>query len=103
MASCIKVCGYLLGLTACTDILLSLAPREWVANCLGKMTDSNKDEAQKELRKVISDAYGSKTLWTTDWAGVELHRCRIIASLGLLLITTYTLTTKSSPQTAAYC
>jgi len=46
--------------------------KEWVASCLGQMTDGNRDEAQAELRQVISDAYSSKTLWTTDWAGVQL-------------------------------
>jgi len=47
--------------------------KDWVASCLGQMTDSNREEAQTELRKVISDAYSSKTLWTTDWAGVQLQ------------------------------
>lgn len=47
--------------------------KEWVASCLGQMTDSNREEAQTELRQVISDAYSSKTLWTTDWAGVQLQ------------------------------
>lgn len=46
--------------------------KEWVASCLGQMTDGNREEAQAELRQVISDAYSSKTLWTTDWAGVQL-------------------------------
>jgi hypothetical protein len=50
----------------------SQLPREWVASCLGQMTDGNREEAQAELRQVISDAYSSKTLWTTDWAGVQL-------------------------------
>ena len=53
----------------------SQLPREWVASCLGQMTDGNREEAQAELRQVISDAYSSKTLWTTDWAGVQLKRC----------------------------
>ncbi len=52
----------------------SQSPREWVASCLGQMTDGNREEAQAELREVISDAYSSKTLWTTDWAGVQLKR-----------------------------
>ncbi|THH19429.1 hypothetical protein EW146_g1717 [Bondarzewia mesenterica] len=47
--------------------------KEWVASCLGQMTDANREEAQAELRQVISDAYSSKTLWTTDWAGVQLQ------------------------------
>ncbi|KAH9993705.1 SAC3/GANP/Nin1/mts3/eIF-3 p25 family-domain-containing protein [Russula compacta] len=46
--------------------------KEWVASCLGQMTDGNREEAQAELRQVISDAYSSKALWTTDWAGVQL-------------------------------
>lgn len=53
----------------------SQLPREWVASCLGLMTDGNREEAQAELRQVISDAYSSKTLWTTDWVGVQLKRC----------------------------
>ncbi|KAI0726722.1 SAC3/GANP/Nin1/mts3/eIF-3 p25 family-domain-containing protein [Fomitopsis betulina] len=47
--------------------------KEWVARCLGQMTDSNRDEAQAELRKVIADAFVNKTLWTTDWGGVQLQ------------------------------
>jgi len=37
------------------------------------MTDANRTEAQAELRKVISDAFNSQTLWTTDWDGVQLQ------------------------------
>lgn len=48
--------------------------REWVARCLGQMTDSNRTEASTELRKVISDSFMDKTLWTTDWNGVQLQR-----------------------------
>ncbi|KAI0319631.1 SAC3/GANP/Nin1/mts3/eIF-3 p25 family-domain-containing protein [Amylostereum chailletii] len=47
--------------------------KEWVATCLGQMTDANRAEAQDELRKVISDAFNSQTLWTTDWKGVQLQ------------------------------
>jgi len=47
--------------------------KDWVANCLGKMSDSNRAEAQAELRQVISDAFMNKTLWTTDWNGVQLQ------------------------------
>jgi hypothetical protein len=39
------------------------------------MSELNREEAQAELRQVISDAYSSKTLWTTDWGGVQLKRC----------------------------
>lgn len=48
--------------------------REWVAKCLGQMTDANRTEAQAELRQVISDAFQRKALWTTDWAGMQLTR-----------------------------
>jgi len=47
--------------------------KDWVAKCLGQMTDANRTEAQAELRKVISDAFNSQTLWTTDWEGVQLQ------------------------------
>jgi SAC3 family protein LENG8/THP3 len=50
-------------------------PRDWVAKCLGQMTDINRTEAQAELRQVIADAFAAHTLWTTDWAGVQLQRC----------------------------
>ncbi|ESK97723.1 nuclear export factor [Moniliophthora roreri MCA 2997] len=46
--------------------------KDWVAKCLGQMTDSNRQEAQNELRQVISEAYNAHTLWTTDWNGVQL-------------------------------
>ncbi|KAK0188887.1 SAC3/GANP/Nin1/mts3/eIF-3 p25 family-domain-containing protein [Armillaria mellea] len=48
--------------------------KDWVAKCLGQMTDSNRVEAQEELRKVIADAFAAQTLWTTDWAGIQLQR-----------------------------
>ncbi|KAG8220903.1 SAC3/GANP/Nin1/mts3/eIF-3 p25 family-domain-containing protein [Butyriboletus roseoflavus] len=47
--------------------------KEWVAKCLGQMNDANRAEAQAELRQVIADAFTAKTLWTTDWAGVQLQ------------------------------
>ncbi|KIJ62046.1 hypothetical protein HYDPIDRAFT_136967 [Hydnomerulius pinastri MD-312] len=47
--------------------------KDWVAKCLGQMTDANRTEAQAELRQVIADAFTAKTLWTTDWAGVQLQ------------------------------
>ncbi|KAF9078180.1 SAC3/GANP/Nin1/mts3/eIF-3 p25 family-domain-containing protein [Rhodocollybia butyracea] len=47
--------------------------KEWVAKCLGQMTDSNRKEAQDELRQVIADAFAAHTLWTTDWNGVQLQ------------------------------
>lgn len=49
--------------------------REWVARCLGQMTDSNREDAQAELKQVIAESYGNKTLWTTDWDGLQLKRC----------------------------
>lgn len=47
--------------------------KDWVAKCLGQMTDANREEAQAELRQVISDAFVNRTLWTTDWDGVQLQ------------------------------
>ncbi|CDO75831.1 hypothetical protein BN946_scf184951.g29 [Trametes cinnabarina] len=46
--------------------------KEWVAKCLGQMTDANRADAQAELKQVIAEAYTNKTLWTTDWDGVQL-------------------------------
>ncbi|KAI0766582.1 SAC3/GANP/Nin1/mts3/eIF-3 p25 family-domain-containing protein [Trametes elegans] len=46
--------------------------KEWVAKCLGQMTDSNRAEASAELKQVIAESYANKTLWTTDWDGVQL-------------------------------
>ncbi|KAJ7743121.1 SAC3/GANP/Nin1/mts3/eIF-3 p25 family-domain-containing protein [Mycena metata] len=46
--------------------------KDWVAKCLGQMTDTNRTEAQAELRQVIADAFAAHTLWTTDWAGIHL-------------------------------
>ncbi|KAJ7576866.1 SAC3/GANP/Nin1/mts3/eIF-3 p25 family-domain-containing protein [Mycena floridula] len=48
--------------------------KDWVAKCLGQMSETNKTEAQAELRQVIADAFSSNTLWTIDWAGVQLQR-----------------------------
>ncbi|KAF9477776.1 hypothetical protein BDN70DRAFT_907106 [Pholiota conissans] len=52
--------------------------KEWVAKCLGQITDMNRSEVQAELKQVISDAFAAHTLWTTDWAGVQLKRCLFI-------------------------
>ena len=60
--------------------------REWVAKCLGQMTDANRAEAQAELRQVIADAFTAKSLWTTDWAGVQLQRCRPVYFVGCLVV-----------------
>lgn len=37
------------------------------------MTETNKQEAQTELRQVIANAFERQALWTTDWAGVQLQ------------------------------
>lgn len=56
------------------------------------MSESNKAEAQTELRKVIADAFAAQTLWTTDWAGVQLQRfciaIHVLASSYLLMSST---------------
>ncbi|KAL1746823.1 SAC3/GANP/Nin1/mts3/eIF-3 p25 family-domain-containing protein [Schizophyllum fasciatum] len=49
------------------------ALKEWVSKCLGMMTDLNRAEAQTELKQVIHDAFVTKSLWTTDWAGMQLQ------------------------------
>ena len=54
------------------------------------MTDANRTEAQAELRQVIADAFGAKTLWTTDWAGVQLTRFRLLYPLCALFTSTLT-------------
>ncbi len=64
-------------------VVLTKYCREWVAKCLGQMTDANRAEAQAELKQVIADAFGAKTLWTTDWAGVQLKR--YVSRLALLM------------------
>jgi len=46
--------------------------REWVGKCLGQMTDSNRLEAQAEMKKVINQAFLASSLWTTDWASIKL-------------------------------
>lgn len=50
------------------------------------MTDTNRAEAQAELRQVIADAFTAKSLWTTDWAGVQLQRCRPVHFVGCLVV-----------------
>ncbi|KAI9464586.1 SAC3/GANP/Nin1/mts3/eIF-3 p25 family-domain-containing protein [Lactarius psammicola] len=68
--------------------------KEWVASCLGQMSDLNREEAQAELRQVISDAYSSKTLWTTDWAGVQL---KSLLPKPMPIISTHNLKRKLDP------
>lgn len=50
------------------------------------MTDANRAEAQAELRESIANAFAEKTLWTTDWAGVQLKRCGLSSSKAELQI-----------------
>lgn len=49
------------------------ALKEWVSKCLGMMTDLNRADAQAELKQVIHDAFVTKSLWTTDWNGMQLQ------------------------------
>ena len=44
------------------------------------MTDLNREEAQAELKQVIADSFAAKTLWTTDWKGVQLKRYESFAA-----------------------
>jgi len=47
--------------------------KEWVAKCLGQITETNRSEVQTELKQVIADAYAARTLWTTDWPAMQLQ------------------------------
>lgn len=60
--------------------------RDWVAKCLGQMTDMNRADVQAELKQVIGEAFAAHTLWTTDWAGVQLKRCRSLLYLSLSVL-----------------
>lgn len=53
------------------------------------MSDTNRTEAQAELRQVIADAFAAHTLWTTDWAGVQLKRFRVILAIWFVLLMFY--------------
>lgn len=53
-------------------ILNGLDHRDWVAVQLKQMNSLNKAEADAEMKTLISEAYTNQTLWTTDWAGVQL-------------------------------
>ena len=57
-----------------TNAVCALGHREWVAKCLGQITDTNRSEVQAELKQVISDAFAARTLWTTDWPAMQLKR-----------------------------
>lgn len=48
---------------------------------MGQMTDFNREEVQTELREVIAEAHAHHQLWTTDWAGMQLKRCVVIACI----------------------
>ena len=48
---------------------------------MGQMTGFNREEVQTELREIIADAHSNRTLWTTDWAGMQLQRCVFITYL----------------------
>ena len=41
-----------------------------------KMPKTSERYQQAELKQVVTDACTTKALWTTDWAGVQLQRCR---------------------------
>lgn len=49
--------------------------RDWVGKCMAQMVDSNRAEAQAEMKTIIAQAHSNQTLWTTDWAGIQLQRC----------------------------
>ncbi|CAE6454495.1 unnamed protein product [Rhizoctonia solani] len=46
--------------------------KDWVAAQLKQMNSLNKTEADAEMKALIAEAYTNQTLWTTDWAGVQL-------------------------------
>ena len=48
------------------------------------LSDSNRTDATTEMKKVIAEAQLAGTMWTTDWAGVQLQRCVLAFALGLL-------------------
>ena len=55
--------------------------RAWVERCFSQMQglpESNKADATNEMKKVIAEAQLSGTMWTTDWAGVQLQRCVLV-------------------------
>ncbi|TFK39401.1 SAC3/GANP/Nin1/mts3/eIF-3 p25 family-domain-containing protein [Crucibulum laeve] len=76
------------------------ALKDWVAQCLGQMTDSNRTEAQAELRQVIADAFAAHTLWTTDWAGVQLKSLLPKPAINLNNLKRKTLDTPGSSKKA---
>ncbi|KIY70771.1 hypothetical protein CYLTODRAFT_370451 [Cylindrobasidium torrendii FP15055 ss-10] len=49
------------------------ALKDWVSRCLSQMTETNRSEAQAELRKVIADAFNRQALWDINWDKVVLH------------------------------
>ena len=82
------------------SLFRSCGRREWVAKCLGQITDTNRSEVQAELKQVISDAFAARTLWTTDWPAMQLQRFSnhtFTHSLALLLNPSYSLLPKPAP------
>ena len=69
--------------------------------CLIQMTESNRNEAQAELKQVISDAHINGTLETTNWEGVQLQRFDGIPVLCVEIHLITTLHTQSSRKAVA--
>jgi hypothetical protein len=44
------------------------------------MTDSNRKQAETEMKDIIRQACEKQTLWTTDWTSVQLQRSALFAS-----------------------
>ena len=68
------LCSHLMVDLTNRTLFRSCGRREWVAKCLGQITDTNRSEVQAELKQVISDAFAARTLWTTDWPAMQLQR-----------------------------
>ncbi|VDB94216.1 unnamed protein product [Peniophora sp. CBMAI 1063] len=50
--------------------------KAWVERCFSQMQslpESNRADATNEMKKVISEAQMTGTMWTTDWAAVQLQ------------------------------
>jgi hypothetical protein len=62
------------------------------------MSDANRADAQAELRQAIANAFAEKTLWTTDWAGVQLQRCGLSSSQAELQISVTLVTSSLMPK-----
>jgi hypothetical protein len=88
MATPAEVCS---GIFLAQGIQLTSTNREWVAKCLGQITESNRSEVQAELKQVISEAFAAQTLWSTDWSGTQLKRLLFFAIVPPSRISTQTL------------